>query len=272
MSSEVRSLSYSKFALHIDACFHGLHIRSSRAPGFYLLDLTWSTLVFHVNAVTYAALTDMSTATPESPLAELTLNPSSTTHTPSASTIATNSTAFTFPAYTSFPPFYTLQPNLTTRARQLELWSALIISYCAHYRIFRLSLSSPPADLFSNSSIKRSLKPADVRAVLEHMNKPENGPRVEWIAPTTRSETSNTCYVYWKTPTEWADTIHSFVEETGQKGAVLTIYELREGESSTGKEWQNIDEALLRKVLNVLVKRGKAQIFGQEETAGVKFF
>ncbi|KXS95130.1 hypothetical protein AC578_2886 [Pseudocercospora eumusae] len=208
----------------------------------------------------------MATAT-EPSLASLSL--SETQYTPSAST---KSASFTFPAYTTFPPFYTLQPNLTTRSRQLELWSALITSYCAHHRIFRLALSSPPSNLFSNASIKRSLKPADIRAVLEHMSKPENGPRAEWIAPTSRSETSNTCYIYWKTPTEWADTIYKFVEETGQKGAVLTIYELRQGESSVGKEWQEIDEALLRKALNVLVKRGKAQIFGQEENAGVKFF
>jgi ESCRT-II complex subunit VPS25 len=29
---------------------------------------------------------------------------------------------------------------------------------------------------------------------------------------------------------------------------------------------------MLRKVLGVLVKKGRAQIFGQEEGAGVKFF
>lgn len=215
----------------------------------------------------------MSTETQESSVANLSLADSSgAASSIPASTNTGSSRQFHFPSYASFPPFYTLQPNLTTRARQLELWSALVTSYCAHHRLFRLSLSSPPADLFANASIKRSLKPADTRAVLDHMSQPANGPRAEWINSTTRGETSNTCYIYWKTPTEWADQIYAFVEDTGQKGAVLTIYELREGESSIGKEWQDIDEALLRKVLNVLVKRGKAQIFGQEETAGVKFF
>lgn len=213
----------------------------------------------------------MAASTSEPSLAGLSLS-GNTAYAPSTAALSTDPTKFTFPSYTSFPPFYTLQPNLTTLARQLELWSALITSYCAHHRLFRLSLSSPPADLFTNSSIKRSLKSADVRTVLDHMSKPENGPRIEWINPTTRGETANTCYVYWKTPTEWADTIYNFVEETGQKGAVLTIYELREGESSLGREWRDIDEALLRKVLAVLVKRGKAQIFGLEESAGVKFF
>jgi ESCRT-II complex subunit VPS25 len=177
-----------------------------------------------------------------------------------------------FASIKKYPPFYTLQPNLTTRARQLELWSSIITSFCAQQRIFRLSLSSPPAELFGNASIKRSLKPADVRTVLEYMSKPENGPRVEWIPSTTRGEQSSTCYVYWKTPAEWADAIYGWVEDTGQKGAVLTVYELREGDAVQGRDWKDIDEALLRKVLAVLVKRGKAQIFGQEESAGVKFF
>lgn len=33
-----------------------------------------------------------------------------------------------------------------------------------------------------------------------------------------------------------------------------------------------IDNEVLLKALNVLVKKGKAQIFGQEDSLGVKFF
>ena len=104
------------------------------------------------------------------------------------------------------------------------------------------------------------------------MSNPENGPRIEWILSTTRGEQSSSCYVYWKTPGEWADALYSWVDETGQKGAVLTVYELREGDAMKSKDWRDMDETLLRKVLNVLIKRGKAQVFGQEENAGVKFF
>lgn len=212
----------------------------------------------------------MATTDAESSLDALSL--SGTTHTPSTSTHASDPTKFTFPAYTSFPPFYTLQPNLTTRARQLELWSSLITSYCAHHKLFKLSLSSPPSDLFNNTSIKRSLKPNDIRTVLEHMSQPSTGALIEWIAPVSRGEQSNTCWVYWRSLGEWADTIYNWVDETGQKGAVLTVYELREGDAVKSRKWQDIDENLLRKILGVLVKRGKCQIFGQEETAGVKFF
>lgn len=213
----------------------------------------------------------MATATPEpsiSGLSGTTHAPSTSAYTPSVST----SNTFNFPTHTTFPPFYTLQPNLTTRARQLELWSTFITTYCAHHHIFRLSLSSLPPDLFNNTHIKRTLKSADIRTVLDYMSKPDNGPRIEWVASTTKGEQSSSCYVYWRTPGEWADMLYGWVDETGQKGAVLTIYELREGDAVRSREWKDMDEGLLRKVLNVLVKRGKVQIFGQEESAGVKFF
>ena len=71
---------------------------------------------------------------------------------------------------------------------------------------------------------------------------------------------------------EWADQVYGWVDETGQKGTVLTVYELREGDAVRECSWRDMDEALLRKTLNVLVKRGKAQVFGLEESSGVKFF
>jgi len=37
-------------------------------------------------------------------------------------------------------------------------------------------------------------------------------------------------------------------------------------------EFHGMDAELLQKALSVLVKRGKAQIFGQEDSQGVKFF
>ncbi|KAK4560594.1 hypothetical protein LTR86_005791 [Recurvomyces mirabilis] len=209
-------------------------------------------------------------STPYTPPSTTTYTPSTSTSTPINSTTTNNS--FPFPTYTTFPPFYTLQPNLQTRARQLELWSTLLTTYCAYHHLFRLTLSTLPADLFSNPTIHRSLKPSDIRLVLDHLSKPESGPRVEWLAPSSKGETSSTCLVYWKSLSEWADLIYGWVDETGQKGAVLTIYELREGEGVGGREWVGMDEVFLRKVLGVLVKRGKAQVFGLEESAGVKFF
>ena len=186
------------------------------------------------------------------------------------------SSAFSFPTYTTFPPFYTLQPNLTTRARQLTLWSQLILAYAAHNRLYRLSISSPPPALFANPSIHRALSEPDIRAVLDYMAQPANGARVEWISSgsgsASRGERSASCWVFWRSLAEWADMIYGWVDETGQKGSVLTVYELREGEAVGVKEWVGMEEEMLRKVLGVLVKKGRAQVFGLDEEAGVKFF
>lgn len=37
-------------------------------------------------------------------------------------------------------------------------------------------------------------------------------------------------------------------------------------------EFHGMDNGVLMKALNILVKRGKAQIFGSEDSLGVKFF
>ena len=41
---------------------------------------------------------------------------------------------------------------------------------------------------------------------------------------------------------------------------------------SLNVEFHGMDPELLQKALSVLVKRGKAQVFGQEDQQGVKFF
>lgn len=37
-------------------------------------------------------------------------------------------------------------------------------------------------------------------------------------------------------------------------------------------EFHGMDPELLQRALSILVKRGKAQVFGQEDQQGVKFF
>ena len=96
----------------------------------------------------------------------------------------------------------------------------------------------------------------------------------------------------------------SQVEETGQKNTVLTLYELMHGEATVSQgatsvhpsfpssvngkptshslltanliffsaEFHGMDPDVMLKSLNVLVKRGKAQVFGSDDQPGVKFF
>ncbi|KKA29882.1 hypothetical protein TD95_003446 [Thielaviopsis punctulata] len=196
-------------------------------------------------------------------------------------------TDFQFPREYYFPPFFTRQTNLTTHHAQLTKWSALVLSYCHHHRIFKLSLSpNPPSssatasstttalpsaapvspeDLFCNRHIHRALAPADVREVVDFMRREG---RAEYVSG---KESGDVVWVFWRTPEEWAGLLEGWIDETGQKGTVLTLYELTEGEKTLGTEFHGLDGDLLLKALNVLVKRGKAQIFGQD-SSGVKFF
>ncbi|KAI1482166.1 ESCRT-II complex, vps25 subunit [Daldinia eschscholtzii] len=209
--------------------------------------------------------------------------------TPTATSTSSQPAPFDFPREYHFPPFFTRQTNLTTHHAQLEKWSSLILSYARHHRIFRLSLSyegTPYEDLFRNRKLNRALRLSDAREIFEFMRKEG---RAEPVAAGNGSSGNaggggggggdgggggggDVYWVYWRTPEEWAGLIEAWVDETAQKGAVLTLYELTDGEGTRGTEFYGLDPDLLQKALQVLVKRGKAQIFGQEDQQGVKFF
>lgn len=183
---------------------------------------------------------------------------------------------FQFPTIYTYPPFFSLQPNLSTRTSQLRKWSRLIQRYCRHHHIFKLSLTTAiDSDLFKNASLRKRLSANDARDVVEWMNTEQGGRRAEWIgSPEAKGggKEGGAFWVFWKRPEEWGDVIIKWVEETGQKNTVLTLYELMSGEMSVGQDFHSMDTELFRRSLNVLVKRGKAQVFGSEDQQGVKFF
>jgi ESCRT-II complex subunit VPS25 len=55
--------------------------------------------------------------------------------------------------------------------------------------------------------------------------------RVEYVGGKT---TGDVVFLYWRKPEEWAELVENYVEETGQKGSVLTVYELVEGDGTKG--------------------------------------
>lgn len=179
-----------------------------------------------------------------------------------------NTTSFVFPPTYSFGPFFTPQPNALTRSSQLSKWSSFIQSYCQFNKIYKLHLSSAlESPLFHNANIKRRLLEKDARDILDWMASAAGDNRAEWIG-----NDKSLCWVWWKKPSEWASLVESWVDDTGQKGTVLTLYELVEGEATRSQEFYGMDMEALQKSLNILVKRGKAQVFGEEDQQGVKFF
>src|ERR1700712_1978978 len=151
---------------------------------------------------------------------------------------AAGAVPFQFPPHYSFPPFFTLQPNPLTLSSQLTSWSSLILSYCRHNRIFTLSpVETFNTPLFSNTSINRKLSIPDILTILTFMSTKEGNSRIEWIgkAPSKNNpEGAGKCWVFWRRPEEWADLILGWVEETGQRNVVLTMYEIGEGDGTRG--------------------------------------
>ncbi|CAG8876323.1 unnamed protein product [Penicillium nalgiovense] len=109
------------------------------------------------------------------------------------------------------------------------------------------------------------------------------GRRAEWISDAGGTSSvglgngagqglKTVAWIWWRRPEEWADVLVDWVEGTGQKGSVLTVYELIHGEGAMSQEFHGMDTDVMLRSLNVLVKRGRAQIFGGEGQEGVKFF
>lgn len=96
------------------------------------------------------------------------------------------------------------------------------------------------------------------------------GAKTETAAPSVQG--AEEVFVLWRSLDEWAGLMLDWVEVTGQRGAVLTVFEMTEGEQSRGKEWEGMPLEVVRRVVEVLVKRGKAALIGEDEGLGVKFF
>ena len=63
-----------------------------------------------------------------------------------------------FPWQHSFPPFYTLQPNLDSRKKQLEAWRSIVLDYCQKRGLTSLDLrEASNSELFNNTAIQRRL-------------------------------------------------------------------------------------------------------------------
>lgn len=164
--------------------------------------------------------------------------------------MTTTTAPFPFPPTYNFPPFFTPQPNSNTRLSQLEKWSSLIQAWCRHHGQYRLSLiDAIDTPLFHNATLRKRLDLAAARDVLEWMTKSEQdgggGRRAEWIdtGVSGNAAPKTIAYIWWRRPEEWADVIADWVENTGQRGAVLTVYELAHGEAtvSQGKNYPSFD-------------------------------
>ncbi|KUL91394.1 hypothetical protein ZTR_01735 [Talaromyces verruculosus] len=185
----------------------------------------------------------------------------------------TTPSGYTFPEVYDWPAFFTLQPNNQTRQAQMRRWANLISDWCRFHRTFRLSLTEAvESPLFYNAKMRRRIGLQEARTIVDWMAMPQEdgggGRRAEWVPASAVGGGDKTiAWIWWRRPEEWAK-----VEETAQKNTVLTVYELIHGEATTSQEFHGMDSDVMLKSLNVLVKSGKAQVFGNDDEKGVKFF
>ncbi|KAF8440147.1 ESCRT-II complex subunit-domain-containing protein [Terfezia claveryi] len=188
---------------------------------------------------------------------------------------STNLDPAVFPPQYSYPPFFTRQPNSTTWASQRLIWATFILQYCRARKLWKAQLSEVlESELFWNRALGRRLKPADAVEILSWMS---TEGQIEWETTATTTTTATATdksafYIYWRRVDEWANIIYDWIDSTGQKNAVLTLYEISEGDLSVSQEFHGMDPHLVRKSLEILMKRGVAQIFSINDEFGVKFF
>jgi ESCRT-II complex subunit VPS25 len=170
-----------------------------------------------------------------------------------------------FPEFYSFPPFFTVQPVLETREKQMALWRELILTYHASRKIKTLVVHDCP--LWSNGEIGRSLSQDDVEQIMADFCKHGHG---EWQDPATKTR----CRILWRRPEQLASDIYDWADANGFVGSVCTLYELHSGEDVNGMSFQGADEELLRRALEILQSQGKCAIFQGDTSSedGIKFF
>ncbi|EDO45855.1 predicted protein [Nematostella vectensis] len=178
--------------------------------------------------------------------------------------------AFEWPWQYTFPPFFTLQPNLDTRRKQLDAWCDLVLTYYKQRKAYSMDVTeAQTCDLFYNKSIERKLSLEGINAVLEELRKKGN---LEW-----EDKKKQRCYIMWRTPEEWANIIFKWVQDNGMTDTVCTLYELMAGDDTAKEAFYGIDMWMLKKSLLVLEAKGKAQMFeapdsSDESGLGVKFY
>jgi ESCRT-II complex subunit VPS25 len=170
-----------------------------------------------------------------------------------------------FPEFYSFPPFFTIQPVLTTREKQMGLWRELILRYHTQHKLKTLVVHECP--LWKNREIQRSLSNDDIKVVMEDFVKSGHG---EW----EDKEQKTRCRILWRKPEQLASDVYDWAVANGHVGSVCTVYELHSGEDVHGMSFQGADEELLRRALAILEQQGKCTLFQGDASSedGIKFF
>lgn len=159
--------------------------------------------------------------------------------------------------YQQWPPFYTLQPNLDTRAQQLRLWSEILLNFAKHSKLF---IASPEdfAPVTRNSSVNRALNEEFLHELFHYMK-------------TSKKVLSanGSFFVLWKSVEGWGELVHAWAADAGRVGSVETLEGLVSGDETVGQEFYNMPVSFLHTILK---KSKKVELFEVGGAIAVKFF
>ena len=165
----------------------------------------------------------------------------------------------------NFPPFFTIQPNIDTRKKQLEAWCELVLSHQKNKKTYTLDVKEAQNDIFHNREINRKLSPDGIHMVLEELRKRGN---LEWKDAKVKNE----CLIMWRSPEEWGKLIYKYITANSMTNTVCTLFELINGDDTEGQEFHGLDNWLLLRALKTLELEGKAELILFDGNEGVKFF
>ncbi|CAM9345686.1 unnamed protein product [Ascophyllum nodosum] len=171
--------------------------------------------------------------------------------------------SFEKPAFYTFPPFFTLQPVLATREKQIRLWCDMVLRWHHSRKEYAFAWKDWP--LWENASIGRKLGEEGATAVVQELIRTGHA---EW------SDAGKSMVILmWHSADEIAAKLFDFVRKHDMIGSVFTVYELHQGDEVSGTDFFGMDEGLFRKALAVLEDEGRAVIFqgATSEEDGVKF-
>ncbi|KAL1263773.1 hypothetical protein QQF64_004128 [Cirrhinus molitorella] len=166
--------------------------------------------------------------------------------------------SFEWPWQYNFPPFFTLQPNVDTRQKQLAAWCSLVLSFCRQQKLYTLDvLEAQESPVFNNKKIQRKLSVEAIQVVFEELRKKGN---LEWL-----DKNKSRCLIMWRRPEEWGKLIYQWVSKNGMVNSVFTLYELSNGEDTEKEEFHGLEDWMLLRSLQALQADGKAEIITMDD-------
>ncbi|CBK20625.2 uncharacterized protein [Blastocystis hominis] len=147
--------------------------------------------------------------------------------------------------FLNFPPFYTLQPCLETRQKQLQMWVKYVIDYCKTNGVAEIVLSSFP--LFDNRSINRSLSEEMRLMVMDLLCSQGYG----------HCERPGVYSVVQQSVKDWAYKIYNWMISNGYRMEVMDLEDIRCGDRVCHETFYNMQKSIFNDCIDILIKDGK---------------